>query len=529
MIRTRAFYTLCSLSLALCMIPLSGVLATTETNNTPNPTSLGESTILYVGGSGPGNYTRIQDAIDNASTGDTVYVYDDSSPYLETLTINTTLSLIGENQNTTVINTTGDDYKTMVTINASDVRLSGFTIVVHGDPAVKVLANHTVITNLTIHPGFSGWSGTGIRLFKARYADVSDTIIRNTFTAISLTDAAHTTVSHNIIIDPYDSGITVFSSNSTISENSIIINYDPYVRPDGIHLDGSDNYIFNNSVKAMVGNATGGISLWESTGNVIEANTLFHTGFECYKSEANTFINNTVNYLPFVFLVGQSDQVIDDAGQVILVNCTRMTIQNLTLSHTHYGIYLYGTTDSVIQNCLISSCWYGTYLDTAQANTIQNTTIANSDYGIYVNRGSANSIENCTITHSGYNGLLISSKNTIVSHNQINASAIGISVSGCRHCTVQMNTIQNCSWGVYLELTLADTVTQNNLINNTLDAAFYTAILNHWTNNYWGRPRTLPKIIPGMILVFESSFPYYRPTIIIPWMNVDWHPATHPY
>ncbi len=31
---------------------------------------------LYVGGSGPGNYTKIQDAIDNASDGDTVFVYN---------------------------------------------------------------------------------------------------------------------------------------------------------------------------------------------------------------------------------------------------------------------------------------------------------------------------------------------------------------------------------------------------------------------------------------------------------------------
>ncbi len=31
--------------------------------------------ILYVGGTGPNNYTRIQDAIDNASDGDTIFVY----------------------------------------------------------------------------------------------------------------------------------------------------------------------------------------------------------------------------------------------------------------------------------------------------------------------------------------------------------------------------------------------------------------------------------------------------------------------
>jgi len=31
---------------------------------------------LYVGGSGPNNYTRIQDAIDDANDGDTIFVYN---------------------------------------------------------------------------------------------------------------------------------------------------------------------------------------------------------------------------------------------------------------------------------------------------------------------------------------------------------------------------------------------------------------------------------------------------------------------
>jgi hypothetical protein len=31
--------------------------------------------ILYVGGGGPGNYTKIQDAINNAINGDTIFVF----------------------------------------------------------------------------------------------------------------------------------------------------------------------------------------------------------------------------------------------------------------------------------------------------------------------------------------------------------------------------------------------------------------------------------------------------------------------
>ena len=50
------------------------------------PVSNGDT--LYVGGTGEDNYTRIQKAIDNASDGDTVFVYDDSSPYYEFVEVN---------------------------------------------------------------------------------------------------------------------------------------------------------------------------------------------------------------------------------------------------------------------------------------------------------------------------------------------------------------------------------------------------------------------------------------------------------
>ena len=48
---------------------------------------LSSGNILYVGGSGTGNYSKIQDAIDDASDGDTVFVYDDSSPYYENVIV----------------------------------------------------------------------------------------------------------------------------------------------------------------------------------------------------------------------------------------------------------------------------------------------------------------------------------------------------------------------------------------------------------------------------------------------------------
>jgi len=62
---------------------------------------------LYVGGSGPGNYTKIQDAINASSDGDTVFVFDDLSPYYEHVSVNKSLKLLGEDKNTTIIDASG--------------------------------------------------------------------------------------------------------------------------------------------------------------------------------------------------------------------------------------------------------------------------------------------------------------------------------------------------------------------------------------------------------------------------------------
>ncbi len=84
---------------------------------------------LYVGGSGPGNYTKIQDAINDASKGDTVFVYDESSPYKENLRIirKSEISLVGENRETTIID--GQDKRAAIqALEVNSLKINGFTI-----------------------------------------------------------------------------------------------------------------------------------------------------------------------------------------------------------------------------------------------------------------------------------------------------------------------------------------------------------------------------------------------------------------
>ena len=73
----------------LCISALSSITLGIGVNTTENKLKpLFNGNTLFVGGIGLNNYTKIQDAIDNSSDGDSVYVFDDSSPYFENLVIN---------------------------------------------------------------------------------------------------------------------------------------------------------------------------------------------------------------------------------------------------------------------------------------------------------------------------------------------------------------------------------------------------------------------------------------------------------
>jgi len=106
------------LFVSICVIPSTGINV-----EKVSKTSY-EGNTLYVGGSGPGNYTKIQDAINDSVYGDTVYVY--SGIYFENLYINELLFLIGEDCNSTIID---GRYSDWTCINLFDTAMvTGFTI-----------------------------------------------------------------------------------------------------------------------------------------------------------------------------------------------------------------------------------------------------------------------------------------------------------------------------------------------------------------------------------------------------------------
>ena len=111
---------------------------------------------LYVGGSGSGNYTLIQAALDNVTAGGTIYVFPGT--YHERIVVKKPIHLIGDEKTSTIIDGGNEDY--VVTLSAGNCTLSGFTITHSGrtfpKAGVYVKSNDNTISGNILTDNFYG-------------------------------------------------------------------------------------------------------------------------------------------------------------------------------------------------------------------------------------------------------------------------------------------------------------------------------------------------------------------------------------
>jgi parallel beta-helix repeat protein len=208
--------------------------------------------ILYVGGDGPENYSTIQKAISNASSGDIIFVYSRSSPYYENIIITkNNIQLVGENKYNTIID--GSYTKDTIYIQADNITIKGFTIRHSGQ-------NES--------PDYNA----GILIYHfSHYNIITDNIIIKNQHGICIQSGSNNTLIGNIISFNYE-GILIFgdSINNIIYENKIENNN--Y----GIHIA----FTVYNTIK----------------GNNIANNSEFGIYFyfvRFHMIQKNNFINNT--------------------------------------------------------------------------------------------------------------------------------------------------------------------------------------------------------------------------------------------
>lgn len=326
-----------------------------RSSTVPDPSSLVpiyDGKTLYVGGTGPGNYTWIQLAVNAASPGDTVFVY--SGTYRQNpISINKSIRLLGEDPGSTILENRKHVFSSLPIIDMSEsdgVTVQGFTI-------RNTLEMETIFSYVN-----------GIEI-----------------------GTSHNNISSNIFED-----CTCGIYASTILGS---VNYNTF--SDNIFRPFSDNILRNVS--------TVGIYVVGGDYTHVTHSRFYGEGLVLLDSFHSIIEDNFVNDKPLVLLEGTSDTVISEAGQVLLINCQNITVRGVDVSNTTIGIYLRNSKDCLIEeNIVDGEKDIGIFLEYSSGNIFSRNHIQNSSYGMLLGASLDNIITSNEITQNYEASLFLS-------------------------------------------------------------------------------------------------------------------------
>ena len=228
------------------------LFANINSKNVSTATNMGN--ILYVGGDGEGNYSSIQDAINDAQDGDTIIVYPGN--YKENIVVYKKLKIIGIDY---PVIEAGNESRDTVKIIASNCTIESFKIT-NGENGIKMMdCAHNNIKNCFLY----GNNYSGLYLKNAYHVLVMNdifadkgiymkecgrvTISNNNFTncGIFAEVVSETKITHNSFFNGKDMAIAIH--HPTSYENEISYNQIKSFRV-GISFGGSGGRIYHNNI-----------------------------------------------------------------------------------------------------------------------------------------------------------------------------------------------------------------------------------------------------------------------------------------
>ena len=284
---------------------------------------------------------------------------------------------------------------------------------------------------------------------------------------IDLSGRSNVTIK-NMIIRYFWKGICLeHSSNNTISENKVA--NDSF----GIYLsESNNNSLSRNNITAN----NDGFIVEFSFNNVLRNNNMFDNeyNFGVHGYDLNDVdASNTVDGKPIYYWVNEADRAVPmDAGCVVLVNSTHITVRNLNLTRNLQGIQLAFTTNSTIAENSIANNYDGIRLDYSSNNSISGNNITNSSDGIYlVESSNDNTILGNNITANVRYGIMVYgySNNNSISGNNVANSFDGIYLGGpggSNNSVSENNITANVRCGIRLYYLSSNNIISGNHITN---------------------------------------------------------------
>ncbi|MFX1319955.1 MAG: NosD domain-containing protein [Promethearchaeota archaeon] len=380
-------------------------------------------------------------------------------------------------------------------------RIENWLIDLHSTPGYCIAIYNTLayfVVNNCITTGATNWGiphilGGGLLLDNVENGCLKNNTCLTNGCGILLENSANNQLINNTCINNDWIGIRLkYSDNNQLIDNKALSNY--YY---GLSLDYSD---FNSVINTVSNDNSQGIYLWGSCSNTITGATLINnmwSGVYFQYSGDNTLTqstftgcglrittdniidarqkqvtDNTVNGKPLVFIRDQvGGSVTGPAGQIVLVNCTEITVANYQLHDCSIGIDMVFTDYSTIENNIISD---------------------NIHCGIEIWLSIHNTVRNNTLLFDGsyggiYGGVFINTRSTgnLITNNTCMGNRYGIHVSGSNSNKLINNTLLNNNYGIGLGLTSNyNFIRWNRFFDNAINAVD-DGLGNEFDYNYW--------------------------------------------
>jgi len=494
---------------------IKAVDVTTNTADTVNFTVRHPKTWI-VDDDGPADFHKVQEAINAAAPRDTIFVYNGT--YYENIVVDKTLTLIGENKDTTIIDS---GKATAVKVTANNVVFKGFKTKISGWQITHILLNKTANTvvsdnnmiggefltrgisvvtsnNITLRGNNITGPELGIVLANSSHVFVAENNVMKG-SGVGLYESFNNTVANNNLTEITGSAISLSESfNNTISGNHItgITGDFPWGKYAAagilmIAYPGKNGSSYNTFYDNDIRNCELALDIMAYSGGGRHHNNVFlrnyiannYYGLELTRSsniifKDNTFSENVYNLAVYGDNLTHYVHDIDTSNTVngkpvyYLVNQHNLRMNPFTFSDAGY-LSLINSTNITVENLNLKENEQGLLMVCTRNSKIMNNNITNNRRGIYLDiLSSNNTISGNNLTNQSWAGIesRYSFNNSLIRNTVLN-NEIGIYLKNSFNNTLTLNTIANNSrGGVWLDYSFNNTLVSNNIKNNSAKA-----------------------------------------------------------
>ena len=439
----------------------------------------------------PDDYPTIQAAINAAGTRDTVCVKDGKYP--ESLTLNRSVSLVGENVQNAVICGGGQALVGIHVTPGGNITIEDFTVtcfsngvelvdsfnnslsqnyIEGNEMGLKIInSTDTVLRNNSMYGNYFYNFGVSQETSLASLAQDIDT--SNTVNGKPI---YYWTAKHNISV-PNDAGYVALLNCSNVTVSNLILSDNEY----GVSIANSDNCtLTNDTITTHETGFDAGVYLLDSDNTTVSNSYISHTETVFVESSNYTLIAN--NVLPSHISLDHSENATiignymsDDAGALFssgLINLyysPNVEIKNNQFRHAgNYGLYFGdGSPNGVVEdNSVIDGA---PFMDMGSGSLVfKNNTIdargSDSSSGFGIAAGDGDIVDNNTIVGTE---TAIMTWHTLVANNNISDNKEGIALNN--NAIIRDNLIKNNTVGLdFFAGSSGNLIFHNNMIANQI-------------------------------------------------------------